>query len=1053
MGERMGGSEGKSREELLRELEAARGRIAELEAGQRMPSVFDGMLDSLADPIFIKDEEHRWVYFNHAFAELTGLDPEEVSGRRDDEFFPPEEVEVFWSVDDEVLRTGRSRVVEENVTVGGVTHRMRTVKSRWRDPRSGRPLVLGVIHDITDRVRLEEVRRRERDALEVIFDGSLDAVFIAGQDARFVMVNRAATRLTGYSRGQLCNMRIPDLHDSADLDAYHSLFQRIMRGESLVSQAPLLRRDGTNIQVEFSNSRVMIAGEPHIHTVARDVTARLRERQALRESEQRLSLIMESIAEGVILFNAQGRIVFWNKGAQRLLGIEEKNALGQTTQSRSWPTFDRRGTPLRPDEHPSEVTLRTGQAVYEQILGVRREDGGFCWLSVNSRPVVGEDGELEGAAVSCLDVTDRVMAEKALRESEEKHHALASATFEALFISDDGVCVETNQAASDMFGYSYEELIGIFGTDVIAEETRDLVRRNMLSGYEKPYEAVGVRKDGSRFPAQIQGRMFHYRGRPVRVTAVRDLTEQKRAEERLARSERQYRLLAENVEDVIFLADGELEFFYVSPSVTRLLGFSVAEVLARPMERCLTPDSVRRVLEARERRREALSRGDQNLVNRIELEMYRKDGTTVWVEVVTRSMRDDEGRIVGIVGLARNVDERKRMDERLVRAKEQAEAASRAKSEFLANVSHEIRTPLNGMLGMLQLLRGTEADSESLEMINTALDCGKGLVVLINDILDLSQIEAGAARLRPRAFDPAKTLASVQAVFEHEAALRGLRLGFELDPAVPAWLHGDEGRLRQVLFNLVGNAMKFTEAGEVAVHISPLPCACLPDRVRLLFQVRDTGIGIPDQRIDDVFDPFTQADGSYTRRHGGAGLGLAIVRRLVRLMGGGLAIESIEGQGTEICFSLEMGIGQPGEADLRSRAVGRAVGKRVLLAEDDRVGRVAVQRMLERLGHVCVAVDCGAEALRELRRGGFDCAFLDIQMPDMSGLEVLARVREQAGTAEAPPPMVALTAHAMQGDREAFLEAGMDAYLAKPVSFDDLRETLNQLCSRPGSDH
>jgi CheY-like chemotaxis protein len=239
----------------------------------------------------------------------------------------------------------------------------------------------------------------------------------------------------------------------------------------------------------------------------------------------------------------------------------------------------------------------------------------------------------------------------------------------------------------------------------------------------------------------------------------------------------------------------------------------------------------------------------------------------------------------------------------------------------------------------------------------------------------------------------------------------------------------------------------------VAVHISPLPCACLPDRVRLLFQVRDTGIGIPDQRIDDVFDPFTQADGSYTRRHGGAGLGLAIVRRLVRLMGGGLAIESIEGQGTEICFSLEMGIGQPGEADLRSRAVGRAVGKRVLLAEDDRVGRVAVQRMLERLGHVCVAVDCGAEALRELRRGGFDCAFLDIQMPDMSGLEVLARVREKAGTAEAPPPMVALTAHAMQGDREAFLEAGMDAYLAKPVSFDDLRETLNQLCSRPGSDH
>lgn len=1038
--------EGKSRAQLLRELEAAQRRIAELEASAGMPTPFDGMLDGLADPIFIKDSEHRWVYCNKAFADLTKLDPEQMAGRRDDAFFPPEEVAVFWEGDDEVLRTGRTRVVEENVTVAGVTHRMRTVKSRWEHPRSGELLVLGVIHDITDHVRLEEERRRERDALEVVFEGSLDAVFLVRSDAGFAMVNESAARLTGYSREALLSMRVPDLHAPSDQRVYTDYFHRIMNGEDLVSQGPLLRKDGTKVMVEFRNTRVMIGSEPHLHTVARDVTDRLEAEAALRESRERLRLIVDSIAEGVILFNAQGQVVFWSKGAERLLGISAMEALGHSVISRAWPTVDEHGVPLAPGEHPSEVTLHTGRPVYDQIIGVRRENGPPSWLSLNSRPVRDAQGNVCGAAVSCLDVSDRVSAEKALRESEEKHHALASATFEAIFISENGVCVETNQAASDMFGYRYDELIGIFGTDVISEDTCHIVRENMLSGCEHPYEAVGVRKDGSRFPAQFQGRMFQYRGKPVRVTAVRDLTEQKRAEERLARRERQYRLLAENVEDVIFLAGIDLQFSYVSPSVQRLLGYSVAEVLAMSMEAVLTPEALRTVREAQTRRQNALTRGETDLVNRVDLEMRRKDGTTLWVEVVTRSMLDEKGEVVGVVGLARNIDERKRMDDRLVFAKEAAEAASRAKSEFLANMSHEIRTPLNGVLGMLQLLGGSEQPPEAAEMIDTALECGRGLVSLINDILDLSQIEAGAAELCPRVFSLAKTLDSVRSVFEHEAVRRGVGLSWRISPDVPDSLRGDEGRLRQILFNLLGNAMKFTDSGEVALWVGRLPSKEAPGMVRLLFQVRDTGIGIPDDRLRDIFEPFTQADGSYTRRYGGAGLGLAIVRRLVRLMGGALNIDTEQGRGSDICFSLRFEVAQgeqPAVGSLPKNGV-ECRPLRVLFAEDDRVGRIMVRRMLERMGHTCVAVECGAEALRELLRGGFDCAVLDIQMPDKSGLEVVSELHSRLDASQVPP-MVALTAHAMSGDREAFLAAGMDAYLSKPVNMEELRETLERL--------
>jgi PAS domain S-box-containing protein len=806
----MSGERDKSREELLEELRAARMRIAELERGAPSRTIaFDGLLDSLADPIFIKDAQHRWVYFNQSFADLLGMQPAELFDHSDADLFPAHEAEVFRNADDYVLSTGKSLTTEEDLTIKGVTHRMRTVKSFWRDPISGAPLVLGVIHDIT--AYTESVR-------------------------------------------------------------------------------------------------------------------------ALEEGESRL------------------------------------------------------------------------------------------------------------------------------RESEEKHHALASATFEAIFISENGVCVETNEAASEMFGYSYEEIIGIFGTKVISEDTRHIVLQNMLSGYEEPYEAVGVRKDGTHFPAQFQGRMFRYKGRPARVTAVRDLTEQKRAERELVESERKYRLLAENVEDVIFRTGADFRFDYVSPSVRALLGMDPDEVLAQSLDQTLTPESQGRVAEARERRRLAEAAGDHNLVNRIELEMCRKDGSTVWVEVISKGLRDAQGRNLGLVGLARNIAERKQMERQLVAAKEAAEAASKAKSEFLANVSHEIRTPLNGMLGMLQLLQGGELDSENAEMIGTALDCGRGLVALINDILDLSQIEAGVVRLHPREFMLDKTVDSVLAVFGHQAAARGLNLTCELDPATPLALHGDEGRLRQVLFNLVGNALKFTETGEVRVTVCPLPHAHSDGKARLLFSVRDTGIGIPENRIGDVFETFTQVDGSYTRRYSGAGLGLSIVRRLVKLMGGGLVMDSEEGRGTEVFFSLPFGVVgatvQPERRAFSSRPGVAAAPvppkrMRLLLAEDDRVGRIAVQGMLERLGHECIAVDCGRSAVEELLRGGYHCALLDIQMPDMSGLEAVRLAREGLPANANLPPVVALTAHAMHGDRESFLAQGMDHYLSKPVNMDELRRLLDGLRNSP----
>ncbi|MGE4551714.1 MAG: ATP-binding protein, partial [Desulfovibrionaceae bacterium] len=486
---------------------------------------------------------------------------------------------------------------------------------------------------------------------------------------------------------------------------------------------------------------------------------------------------------------------------------------------------------------------------------------------------------------------------------------------------------------------------------------------------------------------------------------------------------------------------------FVNSTLADMIGYDQAEMVGRPVEDFAFPEDL-------ETLRERLVHRHAGRSERYEHRFRRKDGGEVWTIVSATPLLDAAGRFTGSFGMFTDITERRAAERAMAEAKELAEAANRSKSEFLANMSHEIRTPLNGLMGMMQLLEGTDQTEEQREYTGIALRSGARLTALLSDILDLSRLEAGRLAIVREPFALRELADAVGETFGQQSREKGLDLRIHTDPALPTCLVGDVGRIRQVLFNLVANAMKFTDRGEVRLDISALSTPD-EDPVRLLFTVSDTGIGIPDEALDRIFMPFTQVDGSFSRRHQGAGLGLTISRRLAELMGGGLSVDSVPGRGTTVYLALELAVDhaapRPEPRTGRARVQRADQPLRLLLAEDDRTNRVAATRLLEKMGHSVLAVENGSRALEAIKAEPFDAVLMDVQMPGLSGVETTAALRRMSGLGpRAQVPVIAMTAHAMPGDRERLLASGMDGYVAKPVDAADLARVLEGIApARP----
>ncbi|MGE4297682.1 MAG: PAS domain S-box protein [Desulfovibrionaceae bacterium] len=793
--------------------------------------------------------------------------------------------------------------------------------------------------------------------------------------------------------------------------------------------------------------------------------------QALAEAKQRIAFLETALAstralepqapqpqdydtifnhatEGIFKSLPEGGFISVNPAMARIFGYDDTEDLLRSVTKIGQQLY------LVPDDriHFIHQLPRDGTVARAELLA-RKKDGTHIWVELHARLVPHEDGtaHLEGLV---HDITDRKQAE--IRYSDLFNNMLDGFALQELIYDDAGTPVDYRFLAVNP---AFERLTGFTAHQAVGHTLYDLLPQTDPNWIAICHQVAttGETVHREHFNADLGKHLALtvYRHAPgLFAVYLRDITARKKMEEELRASRERYALAMRGANDGYWDWDLRDNVVYFSPRYKQMLGFTEDDPALDSLEgwiQRIHSEDLDAVMNAN---RQCLDGTVKNFA--VEYRMLHKNGSYLWILGRGAHQRDDAGRVFRMAGTHTDITLRKQAEAEMQSAKAVAETANLSKTQFLANMSHEIRTPLNGVLGMLQLLQGTPLDDRQHEYVGIALQSGRGLLTILDDLLNLSQVESGALALRTAPFNPAETLRTLAGLFEKECNDKGLLFNTACASDIPPNVVGDQGRVRQILINVLGNACKFTTQGGVRVSLHCSHRDAANNRVFLLFIVEDTGIGIPDDKIDYVFGAFTQVDGSYTRKHQGVGLGLRIVKRLVECMGGALGVDSECGKGTTVYIQIPFQLppetvaaAQPPASAPRQPAASHAI----LVAEDDPVNRMAAVRILEYLGYRATAVATGTEALAALASTPFDAVLMDIQMPDMDGIDATKTIRDDtSGRINTALPIIAMTAHAMEGDRDAFLQAGMDDYIAKPIDMRALQLALQAALQKDSPD-
>ncbi len=606
-----------------------------------------------------------------------------------------------------------------------------------------------------------------------------------------------------------------------------------------------------------------------------------------------------------------------------------------------------------------------------------------------------------------------------------------------------------NKSMEEWFDRSADELLGRTVAEVLGPTTYEEIRATIdraFDGQPSSIEFSSTLADGT--PRAFSSDIIPHFGADQDVEGyyvlTLDVTERRRAEEALRASESRLRAVYESAKVGIALADVDGRIEQCNPAFETMLGYGPSELIGKTFVEITHPDDVTDDADMFAGLKVGALDGYH-----FEKRYVRKDGSTCWVDLQGSALRNADEEFEQTLSVVKDVSAQKDAVEKLRLAISEAERANQAKSEFLAMMSHELRTPLHGILGVANLMRRMELAPGLQEYVQRIKASGDGLLSLLNTILDLSKIENGGFELEETDFRLEKVLDSVVGLLGASAEQKGLALRVDASEAATGWLKGDPERLRQILFNLVGNAIKFTDAGGVSIRVAS---AVGPDQLHeIRFEITDTGMGILPEQQQRIFDRFAQADGSATRKHGGTGLGLAISKELAQLMGGAMGVESEPGAGSTFWFTVRCrqgdeqasGVAASGQAFSGDGGDPGFGPLRVLVAEDNPVNQMIATQLLESSGHYVDVAANGLEALAAMAANTYDLVLMDISMPEMDGLTAARKIRALPGEA-AKTPIIALTANAMAGEREKYLAAGMSDYLSKPFEVADLFGTIKR---------
>lgn len=919
------------------------------------------------------------------------------------------------------------------------------------------------------RIKQSEIKYRR------VFERSNDGMIIFNTEGHILDCNTRAHTMLGYGREAFMQWTMHDLHSEETLQLYEKAICSLSQDGSIRYEAALRKKDGCALDVEINGSWFDEKGRQGL-AVIRDLSEQRRAERAGRivseevagyTGEAFFQHLVQKLAEILtvdIAFiheiepdtgDCVKSIAFYDQGAiQGNIQYSVEGMPCKDIHGHRMLVINRDISKL----YPAGALFREMQI--ESYAGVPMfspKGEAMGHLSVMHRkPLENETlvrAILQLFALRAASELTRMKHEEVLKAGEEQYRMLFNSGNDAVFVyhlEEDGIpgpIVKVNDVACRLLGHSREKLLTFKPWEVIEEEVRADVP--LVCQDNALFESVFIAGDGTRIPVEINTNCFQLGDQTTVLAVARDIRGRKAVESALLKERQLSDKLIQYSPALIYIKDVEGRYILANPAFLNFIGQSREEVLGTRDIDLFSLDSTDVI-----RKTEQYIRDTHQSVLNQELMAHNASGEAHWLLTSKMPYFDENNKLMGVICIAQDITSRVDSEKEMKRAMQAAESANRAKSEFLANISHELRTPMNGIIGLTELAIEEVGDAEVSHYLEMVAQSADSLLVIFNDILDFAKIEAGKVELEEVDFNLSVLMDNSISLYQIQAKKKNLTLDYDMDDTLKTDLEGDSGRLKQVLNNLFSNACKFTDAGKIQIRVHPLDLDNtaeiihqLPHYQYVLFEVEDTGIGIPESHLEIIFSSFSQVDGSLTRKYGGTGLGLAISKQLVEMMGGAIWVESEPGKGSRFQFYVPFKIqkrkeglntvpecgssAQEGDLNISSQAF---ADRKILVVEDDPVNREVVVRFLAKWGANVVTASHGKAAISHLVKQQFDLVIMDVQMPVLDGLEAARLIRSgDIPDVDTSVPIIALTAHARERDRLLCLEAGMDDYVSKPI--------------------